>query len=174
MAPRVPPRALGPATVRGSWQGPDRGHNWSVPTRYDVSNVPLQGGYVAKHCLVRAQNDAIVPGEPIPPTPFQEMLFKGGNDFEANVFSELVAMHPSAVVIAPQVHGSEAEAVTLAAMQANAPIILGGRLPADHDGRRLGKPDILVAVTAGGYRVVDVKHHQNLEPARGTASEFPG
>ena len=145
-----------------------------MPTRHDVTSVPLQGGYVAKQCPVRAQNDAIVPGEPLPPSSFQERLFKGGNDFEAEVFAELISLHPDAVVIGAEVHGPESEAATLAAMQGEAALILGGRLPADEVGRRLGKPDILVRARSGGYRVVDVKGHMNLEPARGTASEFPG
>ena len=144
-----------------------------MPTRHDVSAVPLQGGYVAKQCPVRAQNDAIVPGEQIPASAFTERLFKGGNDFEAEVFAELTDMHPDAVVIDPETRGPEAEASTLAAMERGASLILGGRLPADNAGRRLGKPDIIVAAAGGGYRVVDVKWHMSLEAAKGSKSEFP-
>ncbi len=142
-----------------------------MPTRYDISGIPLQGGYVAKQCPVRAQNDTLQPAKPLAPDLFRQRLFESGNTFEAEIFADLIALHPDAVVITE--HGADAEAATLAAMERATPLILAGRLPSDRVGRRVGRPDILVAAVGGGYRAVDVKWHQNLEPANGTASELP-
>jgi predicted RecB family nuclease len=142
-----------------------------MTTRFDISSVPLQGGYVAKQCPVRAQNDVIVPVEPLPPTPFQERLFKAGRDFEAELFSELAALHSDAVLITE--HGADAEAATLRAMQRRTPLILAGRLPSDDAGRRVGKPDILIAAGSGGYRAVDVKHHMAVQPEPPTRQGMP-
>lgn len=143
-----------------------------MPPRYDISGIPLQGGYVAKQCPVRAQNDTLQPAEPIPPDPFRRRLYESGNAFEAEVFAEVIALHAGAVVITE--HGRDAEEATLAAMQRATPLILGGRLPSDQVGRRVGRPDILVAAAGGGYRAVDVKWHLNLEPASAKDFELPG
>jgi predicted RecB family nuclease/type II restriction/modification system DNA methylase subunit YeeA len=142
-------------------------------TRYDVSRVPLQGGYVAKQCPVRAQNDAIHPAEPTPPDPFIERLFANGNAFEAEVVAEVLELNPHTV----SVQGSDAddrETATVAAIAAGASPILNARLPADLGGRRVGKLDVLVAAASGGYRAVDIKWHQTLQPSTGKASELPG
>jgi predicted RecB family nuclease len=144
-----------------------------MTTRYKVSTVRLQGGYVAKQCPVRAQNDALVPAEPIPPSPFLERLFQGGIDYEADVVAEILRLHREAVVI----DGTDAaarEAATIVAMRAGLSPILNARLPVDLVGRRVGKPDLLVAAVGGGCRAADVKWHQNLEPALGKTSELPG
>ena len=142
-----------------------------MTVRYDVSAVPLQGAYVAKQCPVRAQNDALLPLGPAPPDPFTERLITHGLDFQADVLAEITRLHPRAAVI----EGDDAagqQAATLAAMAAGASPILGGRLPVDSVGRRVGSPDLLVAGEGGGYRAIDIKWHQTLEPAQRRASEL--
>jgi predicted RecB family nuclease len=144
-----------------------------MPQRFDVSQVPLQGGYVAKQCPVRAQNDTLEPGEPLPPDPFTRRLFANGNAFEAEIIAEVLRLHPRAVVI--HAEGSDAlEAATHAAMSGGSSPILSGRLPSDLVGRRVGRPDLLIAAPGGGYWPVDVKWHQNLEPVSGRRSPLPG
>jgi predicted RecB family nuclease len=141
-----------------------------MATRYDVSTVPPQGGYIAKYCPVRAQNDILQPGPRVPTSPAMQRRFDRGNAFEAEVTAQLLALHAGAVLIDDEPR-SERAAPTLAAMQAGAPLILGGWLPVDETGRRVGMPDVLVAAPGGGYRPVDIKHHMQLDAA--TAKSDP-
>lgn len=141
-----------------------------MTTRQDVSAVPLQGGYVAKLCPVRAQNEALHPVEPLPPSPVLERRFERGRQFEAEIVAELLRLHPDAVVIEGE-DSAATEAATRSAMARRDFLILNSRLPADPIGRRVGKPDLLVAAPGGGYRGVDVKHHMTLEPIEGEARD---
>lgn len=129
------------------------------------SGLPLLGGYAAKWCPARVQWDVLQPCDPLEPTPFLQRLFDGAKRFEAKIVAHLRELHPDACVI--ESHGVECEEETLNAMEAGCVLILGGRLPPDLDGRRVGRPDLLVAGSGGGYRAVDVKNHQTLNPRQG-------
>jgi predicted RecB family nuclease len=132
--------------------------------RNDVSEVPPQGGYVAKQCPVRAQWDVLQPAPLLPVPESAQRRMADGVEFEAEVFDRLTELHSSAVVIhrgGPE-DRADREQRTLHAMDSGAFLILGGRLPAEPAARRVGEPDVLVAAPGGGYHPVDVKHHRTL------------
>ncbi|MHB1533104.1 MAG: hypothetical protein ACYC1D_00520, partial [Acidimicrobiales bacterium] len=137
-----------------------------MTTRYDVSEVAPQGGYLAKRCPVRAQLDVLEPCEALPVSPVVERRLARGRQFEAETLAALVALHPEAVVISGEDSRQDGERATLHAMSAGARLIVGGILPPDLAGRRVGAADLLVRAASGvGYRAVDVKCHRSLDAA---------
>jgi predicted RecB family nuclease len=102
-----------------------------------------------------------------------QRLFANGNAFEDEIVAELLRLHPQAVVIAAD-SSRALEDATLEAMKAGASPILSARLPADLAGRRVGRPDLLIAAPGGGYWPVDIKWHQNLEQTSEKSSALPG
>jgi hypothetical protein len=133
----------------------------------DVQEPILLGGYAAKQCPVRVQNDylPLVPTLKWVPSPEDQARLDAGNAFETSVFEDLAAIHPTAVVVDSQLGRADAIAMTVQAMDSSAPLILGGWLPDDIDGGRTGKPDILIKVNHG-YLPADVKNHLTLKRSK--------
>jgi hypothetical protein len=138
---------------------PARIYHQAVPTHHDVSVVPPQGAYIATRCPVRAQWDILRPCEPLPVSPVAERRAERGRAFEAEVLAKLQVLSPGAILVEGECR-AEREATTIGAMRAGASLVLGGRLPTDLAGRRVGEPDVLVRAQNGaGYRPVDIKAH---------------
>ena len=121
------------------------------------------GAYAARSCPVKTQWDVIRPCEPAPDPPFLVELGRRGVDFEADVFAELVTLHPDATVIDRTAPREERERRTREALDAGARLVLGPRLPHDPASGRVGEPDLLVHAGTTGYLPVDVKHHRTLD-----------
>ncbi len=131
----------------------------------------LLGGYAAKQCPVRVQNEysPLVPIQRWIPSPEDQARLDAGNTFERDVFRKLIALRPTAVAVGPQLRRADAIAATVHAMESGAPLVLGGWLPDDVAGGRTGRPDLLVKV-AGGYLPADVKHHLTVKPGNTTSA----
>ncbi|OBI49810.1 hypothetical protein A5707_16380 [Mycobacterium kyorinense] len=131
----------------------------------------LLGGYAAKRCPVRVQNDflPLVPTLEWDPSPEEKARLEAGIAFEQDVFGKLNALQPDAVVVDPQLGKSAAIAATMHAMDASAPLVLGGWLPDDTEGGRTGRPDILIRVS-NGYLPADVKNHLTVQPRKAVSA----
>ncbi len=144
--------------------GPQRASSPIIRPKVTIpgaTSLPLLGAYAARQCPVRGQWDLLRPCEPPPPSPAQERLARRGREFEAQILSRVLEMHPGAVAV-PGLPAPDRESATAQAMAAGVPVITGGRLPQDLIGQRVGEPDLLVRAAGGGYRPVDVKHHLAL------------
>jgi len=141
-------------------------------TRRDISGVSPQGGYVAKQCPVRAQNNVLRPCQPLPTSAELERRFERGRKFERDAVDQLEEVL-AGVLVATARDEHELEAITVGAIEDGVSVIVGGRLPTDRVGKRAGKPDLLVAADGGGYRPVDAKHHMALELAETERQGIP-
>jgi hypothetical protein len=133
----------------------------------DTQEPVLLGGYAAKRCPVRVQNDFLPLVERLQwiPSPEDQARIDAGNAFEQAVFEDLTEIHPGAVRVDRELRKADMIAATVQAMDAGAPLILGGRLPDDVEHGRTGRPDILIRIESG-YLPADVKNHQTLNPLK--------
>lgn len=131
----------------------------------DIQQPVLLGGYAAKRCPVRVHNDFSPSVQTLDwiPSSEDQARIDAGIAFERAIFEDLLVVHPASVVVDPQLNKADMIAMTVQAMDAGAPLILGGRLPDDVEHGRTGRPDVLIRVE-NGYLPADVKNHQTLHP----------
>ncbi len=133
----------------------------------DASDHVVLDAYAAKQCPVRTHNNfspSVLTLKEVR-SEEQQAVIDAGNAFEAEIFVDLLKLHPTAVLVDGTSSRDEAIATTIAAAESGAPLVLGGWLPDDSEGGRSGKPDILIKVN-GGYLPADIKHHKTVEVAK--------
>ena len=133
----------------------------------NVSMVTVQGGYIAKQCPVVIQNTVLVPTEKteLPPEAIHRM--DAGIEFEATILESMREDRPDSWVVIPQQPRDIAIEATVDAMESRAAVIENAFLPIDVEGRRTGRPDLLIR-SDGGYFPVDIKHHRTIDEEDGS------
>lgn len=123
--------------------------------------------YAARSCPLKTAY-RFTPGlEPplgvLPDPPF----FHDADAIEADVYARLLACDTEAVDLRGlrAADSAAAQAATIAAMRAGAPLILAPTLPRDEAGHRIGHPSLLVREIGDGpgYHPVQIKFHRVLE-----------
>jgi hypothetical protein len=138
--------------------------------------------YAARSCPVKTQN-AFNPTVSLE-TPIQRAsvkaneglteLFDGGAQFQEAVLEQLINTCPGRIVDLRQLSASTREVqieACVRAMSSGAQLIIGGSLPVDLLGHRLGDPDLLIRGADGAngspaYHPVEVKWHRIIAHAR--------
>jgi len=152
------------------------------PQRNLGSTALVLGAYAASSCPVKTQNafnPTVAIGTPAGGASVESNeglaeLFDGGAQFEAAVFEQLITSCRGRVVDLRPLSSSPPELqieACLRAMSSGAQVIIGGCLPVDLAGRRVGSTDLLVrsADSANGspaYHPVEVKWHRIIARSR--------
>ena len=150
-----------------------------TPTVTAPPGAILLGAYAARSCPVKTQNafnpvvalDDLTDGDLVPNNERLAELFEGGSQFKAAIVEQLInSCRDDVVDLRPMSDGTRAEQIDacVRAMTSGAAVIIGGCLPVDLAGHRVGYPDLLVrgldkADGAAGYHPVEVKWHKIIE-----------
>lgn len=150
----------------------------------DSTRPLLLGAYAARSCAVKTHNayDPTVESPALAEDEVLQQRFERGIAYEDEVVRTLLAAAPEHTIdlrpLAEQ-GWSVREDACLAAMGAGTPVIIGGALPSDARGHRVGLPDLWVrgADTSDGrpgYHPVEVKWHlvQEVRRSKKVASEL--
>ncbi len=152
-----------------------------TPTLTAAPGMILLGAYAARSCPVKTQN-AFNPTAAIETAAGDSMenneglaeLFDGGGHFKTAVIEQLINSCVSPVVdLRPLSDCTRSEQIEacVRAMTSGADVIIGGCLPVDCEGHRVGYPDLLVrgadrADDSVTYHPVEVKWYKIIERAQ--------
>ena len=150
----------------------------------------LLDAYAARSCPVKTQNafnptvavETAAEGGPVEPSDGLAELFDGGAQFEDAVLGQLITACQGQVIDLRPLSSENSEtqiAACVRAMSSGAQVIIGGCLPVDLAGHRVGSPDLLIrsdpeANHTPAYHPVEVKWHRIVarsRPAEGDAEE---
>jgi predicted RecB family nuclease len=141
----------------------------------------LLGAYAARSCPVKTQNafnpmlaTGVVDGDAVATNEGLAELFDGGAQFETAVLEQLIESCVGSIVdLRPMSELTRWEQIDacVRAMTGGAHVIIGGCLPVDLPGHRVGFPDLLVrgsdrANGSPAYHPVEVKWHKIIERSR--------
>src|SRR4029453_19219658 len=150
----------------------------------------LLDAYAARSCPVKTQNafhpavaiERPVNGTRVEASEVLDELFDGGAQFEEAILEQLITSCEGKVVdlrpLSSDTPETQIEAC-VRAMNSGADVIIGGCLPVDLPGHRVGSPDLLVRSAEGAnhspaYHPVEVKWHRIIarsRPPEGDAEE---
>jgi len=152
-----------------------------TPTLTAAPGMILLGAYAARSCPVKTQN-AFNPTVGMETAARDSMenneglaeLFDGGGQFKTAVIEQLINSCLSSVVDLRRLSDctrSEQIEACLRAMTSGVDVIIGGCLPVDSEGHRVGYPDLLVRGAdrvddSATYHPVEVKWHKIIERAQ--------
>jgi len=152
-----------------------------TPTVTAPPRTILLGAYAARSCPVKTQN-AFNPTVAVETAAADSMennegleeLFDGGGEFKTAVIQQLInSCLVRAVDLRPMSSSTRSEQIEacVRAMTAGAEVIIGGCLPVDCEGHRVGYPDLLVRGADGvgdspTYHPVEAKWHKIIERAQ--------
>jgi len=142
----------------------------------------LLGAYAGRSCPVKTQNafnDMVAltapnAGASVAASDGLAELFDGGAQFEAAVLEQLITSCLGRVVDLRPLSSNTPEVqieACVKAMSSGAHVIIGGCLPVDLSGHRVGSPDLLVRSVEGSsrspaYHPVEVKWHRIIARSR--------
>lgn len=141
----------------------------------------LLGSAAARSCPVKTHNahDLTVPRPVLPAGPVElPERVRVARAFEAQQLEALIEAVPGLVVDLRLLDVEASAQACRQAMTVGAQVIVGGTLPADPDGHRVGRPDLLVrgldrADGRPGYHPGEVKAHKVLLPTRRAREDDP-